>query len=182
MSSTLLSPALVFLGKMTLVSAFLYGYYWFFLRNASFHPYNRWYLLGSVGLSLFLPLLHIPLPAGWMSGEHYTLLLSPDQAASGGIAADPAPLSGHPPGLFYGLFRGWKTSGYSGHRSRIALFPFSTACSGTPNCCWTRIGDRPSSGMSSTISGRDIRWISSRWRSYAVFSGAILCSTCSFVS
>ena len=109
MSSPLLSPALVFLGKMTLISAFLYGYYWFFLRNASFHPYNRWYLLGSVGLSLFLPLLHIPLPAGWMSGDHYTLLLSPDQTASGGGTADPVPASlTGPSSLFYELFRGWK--------------------------------------------------------------------------
>ena len=61
---------------MTLISAILYGYYRAFLRNASFHPYNRWHVLGSVLLSLVVPLLQIPFPAGWMGGEHYTGIFS----------------------------------------------------------------------------------------------------------
>ena len=41
-------------------SGILYGYYHFFLRNKRFHQYNRFYLLGSVLLSLLVPLLNIP--------------------------------------------------------------------------------------------------------------------------
>ncbi len=41
-------------------SGMLYGYYHFFLRNKRLHQYNRFYLLGTVLLSLLLPLLNIP--------------------------------------------------------------------------------------------------------------------------
>ena len=75
MTSLFLSPIAPYIGKMLLISAILCGYYRLFLRNAPFHPYNRWYLLGSVGLSLALPILRFPSPVDWMSGEHYTRLL-----------------------------------------------------------------------------------------------------------
>jgi TonB-dependent SusC/RagA subfamily outer membrane receptor len=44
---------------MMLVSGVLLGYYWFSLRNTRFHHYNRFYLVGVVLLSLFLPLLDL---------------------------------------------------------------------------------------------------------------------------
>ncbi|WP_018629484.1 M56 family metallopeptidase [Niabella aurantiaca] len=48
--------------QVMLCSGAFYGYYHFFLRNERFHRYNRFYLLLSAGLSLFLPLLKIPVP------------------------------------------------------------------------------------------------------------------------
>jgi hypothetical protein len=49
-----------YLLRITLVSAFLFAYYRVFLCNASFHPYNRRYLLASAAASLLLPLLYLP--------------------------------------------------------------------------------------------------------------------------
>jgi TonB family protein len=40
----------------------LYGIYWFFLRQDTFHMVNRIYLVVSVVFSLLFPLLHISLP------------------------------------------------------------------------------------------------------------------------
>jgi TonB family protein len=40
----------------------LYGIYWFFLRNDTFHMVNRVYLVGSVIFSLVFPLLQISMP------------------------------------------------------------------------------------------------------------------------
>jgi N-acetylmuramoyl-L-alanine amidase len=48
-----------FLLKVTICSAVLFGYYWFFLRNKVFHAYNRFYLLAIVVLSVTLPLVKI---------------------------------------------------------------------------------------------------------------------------
>ena len=48
-----------FLLKMICSSAILFFYYWFFLRNNRFHAYNRFYLLGIVGLSVCLPMLKL---------------------------------------------------------------------------------------------------------------------------
>ncbi len=48
-----------FLLKMICSSAILFTYYWFFLRNNRFHAYNRFYLLGIVGLSVCLPMLKL---------------------------------------------------------------------------------------------------------------------------
>ena len=48
-----------FLLKVTICSAVLFCYYWFFLRNKIFHSYNRFYLLAIVLLSLALPLCKI---------------------------------------------------------------------------------------------------------------------------
>ncbi|MES1250255.1 MAG: hypothetical protein ABUL46_06190, partial [Chitinophaga rupis] len=51
--------------RMILVSAVFYWYYQLFLHNRAFHPYNRYYLPGSVVLSLILSLLRIPLHFPW---------------------------------------------------------------------------------------------------------------------
>ena len=56
-----MSPLLSYLIKMMAASALLYAYYFFVLRNKRFHQYNRYYLLVAVVLSIFLPLLNIPL-------------------------------------------------------------------------------------------------------------------------
>lgn len=44
-----------------LSSGLLFLYYWIFLRNKSFHRFNRYYLLGNLILPLILPLLHFNL-------------------------------------------------------------------------------------------------------------------------
>ncbi|MGE9313512.1 energy transducer TonB [Niabella sp. CJ426] len=51
---------LTYLIQMIACSGVLYAYYHFFLRNEKFHQYNRFYLLFAMSLSLFLPLLKIP--------------------------------------------------------------------------------------------------------------------------
>lgn len=51
---------LSYLGKMVLCSGILLGYYWLFLRNRRFHHYNRFFLLGTLVVSLVLPLIKIP--------------------------------------------------------------------------------------------------------------------------
>ncbi len=61
--TSMLPTILAYLTRLTLISAFLYGYYWFFLRNAAFHRYNRYYLLGAVIVSLTLPLLGVSIGA-----------------------------------------------------------------------------------------------------------------------
>ncbi len=59
---------LLYLTKTILISGFLFGYYWICLRNAPFHAYNRFYLLGITAISLILPFLHIQAP-GWQTGD-----------------------------------------------------------------------------------------------------------------
>ena len=54
--------AALYLAKVVLVSALLFGYYRLFLRNRVFHQYNRYYLLGASLASLVLPLVHLPIP------------------------------------------------------------------------------------------------------------------------
>jgi hypothetical protein len=80
---------LAYLLKVTLVSACLFSYYCLFLRNAAFHPYNRWYLLASSAAALLLPL--VPLPAGWPAPGNVlvTTLLQPATEPSGSPAAAP---------------------------------------------------------------------------------------------
>jgi beta-lactamase regulating signal transducer with metallopeptidase domain len=51
---------ITYLLQMIACSGILYAYYYFFLRNEKFHQYNRFYLLFAMSLSLFLPLLKIP--------------------------------------------------------------------------------------------------------------------------
>ncbi len=47
-----------YLLKVTICSAVLYGYYYFFLRNKVYHAYNRFYLLATVLISLLCPLIN----------------------------------------------------------------------------------------------------------------------------
>ena len=58
---------LMYPAKVFLCSGILLGYYWLFLRNRRFHHYNRFYLLGSLVLSVILPLLKIQL---WYQPEN----------------------------------------------------------------------------------------------------------------
>ena len=48
-----------YFGKMILCSAVMWVYYHLFLRDRTFHHYNRFYLLSIVGVSLLLPLLKV---------------------------------------------------------------------------------------------------------------------------
>jgi TonB-dependent SusC/RagA subfamily outer membrane receptor len=52
-------PLFIYILKAFLVSGILLGYYWIGLRNTRFHYYNRFYLVGTVLLSLALPLLDL---------------------------------------------------------------------------------------------------------------------------
>lgn len=52
-------PLFIYILKTILVTGILLGYYWIGLRNTRFHYYNRFYLVGTVLLSLFLPLLDL---------------------------------------------------------------------------------------------------------------------------
>ncbi|MBC9912161.1 M56 family metallopeptidase [Chitinophaga varians] len=54
--------ALIYLEKVVLCSALLYGYYHLALRNNRFHQWNRYYLMLITLVSLVTPLLRIPLP------------------------------------------------------------------------------------------------------------------------
>jgi N-acetylmuramoyl-L-alanine amidase len=45
---------------MIIASGMLYGYYHFFLRNKKFHRYNRFFLLGTVIISIIIPFINIP--------------------------------------------------------------------------------------------------------------------------
>src|SRR6478672_9428597 len=48
-----------YLLKVTICSAFLFGYYHLFLRNKVYHAYNRFYLLSATVISLAIPLFNI---------------------------------------------------------------------------------------------------------------------------
>ena len=54
--------AALYLAKVILASALLFGYYRLFPRNRVFHQYNRYYLLGATLASLILPLIQLPMP------------------------------------------------------------------------------------------------------------------------
>lgn len=69
MNTLLENQLLLYPLRMILVSAVFYGYYRLFLRDRAFHTYNRYYLLGSVLLSLALPLLRIPLHFPWTTTD-----------------------------------------------------------------------------------------------------------------
>lgn len=56
---------ILYLIKTILISGLLLGYYWLFLRNKSFHRYNRYFLLGIPVISLVFPVLHFGLPRLW---------------------------------------------------------------------------------------------------------------------
>lgn len=50
---------LIYLGKMMLCSAVLWGYYLLFLKDKTFHHYNRFYLVATLFISALLPLLKV---------------------------------------------------------------------------------------------------------------------------
>jgi hypothetical protein len=52
-------PLFIYILKAILISGILLGYYWIGLRNTKFHYYNRFYLVGTILLSLNLPLLDL---------------------------------------------------------------------------------------------------------------------------
>lgn len=107
MPSLSLSAVMLYLAKMTVITALLYGYYWAFLRNAAFHPYKRWYLLGSVLLSFLLPLLRIPFPAGWVLPHPYSGVFTVAAGSDNGGAAGPGvSATGSVHGYFYRLLHG----------------------------------------------------------------------------
>src|SRR4051794_27200907 len=81
-----MEPVLMYLLKMFLSSAVLYGYYRIALYNERFHQWNRFYLLAAMLLSVFVPFVHIPVVTNseesnlamliaampWNSGESVT--------------------------------------------------------------------------------------------------------------
>ena len=113
-----MSPILLYLAKMTLITGALYGYYWCCLRNASFHRYNRYYLLSIPLISLVLPFLDLSIPGlsggGWNPGPIQVL-----QAFTAGHwgEADTAIPAAAPRGFLYG-----QTLGYGLYIGVMILF------------------------------------------------------------
>ncbi|SFI53710.1 M56 family metallopeptidase [Halpernia frigidisoli] len=60
---------LIYFGKMILCSGVMFGYYFVFLKDKTFHHYNRFYLLSILFLSIFLPLIKI---------DYFTIEVNPD--------------------------------------------------------------------------------------------------------
>ena len=54
-----MDPLLLYFGKLILTSGVLFLYYRLFLKDRTFHHYNRFYLLAMVVVSLLLPLLKV---------------------------------------------------------------------------------------------------------------------------
>jgi len=54
-----MEPVLIYFGKMILCSAVMFAYYLLFLKDKTFHHYNRFYLLLSVVISMILPLIKV---------------------------------------------------------------------------------------------------------------------------
>src|SRR5882757_4687747 len=55
--------------KSACISGVLCGYYWVFLRNRSFHRYNRIFLLSTAVLAVALPLIPLPRLFLWTGME-----------------------------------------------------------------------------------------------------------------
>lgn len=88
----------IYLGKMILASGLMFGYYQLLLKDKTFHHYNRFYLLGTLVVSLLLPLLKVSYFTLPVTNEVYLLLskLQPvsNEANDGGIAV---------PGILVGI-------------------------------------------------------------------------------
>ncbi len=56
---------LIYIIKTIFISGALLSYYWFFLRNRSFHAFNRYFLLSIPILSLLIPAFHFAPPQFW---------------------------------------------------------------------------------------------------------------------
>ncbi|MFC3157872.1 M56 family metallopeptidase [Chryseobacterium arachidis] len=60
---------LIYLVKITICTAVLLGYYYLFLKDKTFHHYNRFYLLSVLPVSLLIPAIRL---------ENFTVEVSPD--------------------------------------------------------------------------------------------------------
>ena len=58
-----------YLLKVCIFSAVLFGYYFLALRDKTYHHYNRFYLLGSMAISIILPLIKV---------EDFTMEVNPE--------------------------------------------------------------------------------------------------------
>src|SRR5687767_14058634 len=80
-----------YLLQVIVSSGILYLYYQAFLRNKKFHQYNRFYLLGTVVMSILIPFLHIPVhfthdeTTSSVVARTLTILSSPQEAMTGNI-------------------------------------------------------------------------------------------------
>lgn len=71
-----METVLIYIGKMILCSAVLFGYYHLALKDRTFHHYNRFYLLAAVLASLLLPLLKMSYFTLEVNSNIYLLLSS----------------------------------------------------------------------------------------------------------
>ena len=65
---------LFYFGKVILTSGLLFLYYQLFLKDKTFHHYNRFYLLGAMLVSLLLPLLKVSYFTLEVSDDIYLLI------------------------------------------------------------------------------------------------------------
>src|SRR5262245_56662894 len=82
--------------QVIIISAILYGYYHFFLRNKKFHGYNRFYLLGTFIVSIAVPFLNIPVYFVKEQVERTSILQTLTAVTSGNFEHE-ALLSAHTP-------------------------------------------------------------------------------------
>lgn len=54
-----MNDTFIYLLKSMILSGIFFGYYSLFLKNTIYHAYNRFYLLASMALSLFIPFLNL---------------------------------------------------------------------------------------------------------------------------
>lgn len=66
---------LIYMFKMTLTSSVMFGYYYLFLKDKTFHHYNRFYLLSIPLISLFLPFLKVSDFTIKVNAKIYNLLI-----------------------------------------------------------------------------------------------------------
>lgn len=64
----------IYFGKVVLTSGTLFLYYRVFLKDKTFHHYNRFYLLGTIVLSLLLPLLRVEYFTIELKGHPYYIV------------------------------------------------------------------------------------------------------------
>lgn len=64
----------LYFGKVILASGIMFLYYRIFLKDKTFHHYNRFYLLTTLGLSLLLPLLKVDYFTIELKGNPYLIL------------------------------------------------------------------------------------------------------------
>ncbi len=89
---------LIYFGKMILSSGLMFGYYQLLLKDKTFHHYNRFYLLGTLLVSLLLPLLKVSYFTLPLNSDLY-LLLSKLQPISKGSPSDRSAV----PAIFTGI-------------------------------------------------------------------------------